>query len=252
MRPLACLPLLAGCTQLLGLDNLHQNAAAGDAPPPDVIPTVDGADGPPITISGKATFTTTLSSGQQPSPGTKIELLRVSDEALVASTTTDNAGLFSLTVPAGSDILLRATPAQPPFAIVLPVAPPTSDADFSFNVFSDEALEQIASLCPANPNGVDLNLGQILVLVADVTNTPQPGYVINSSHTGQLTCYPTAGGSGSSTSSQGAAIVFDVAPGIDQIQAIDATGPVATSRAWSVPARSQSYLRLEVPEHPTP
>jgi len=37
MRALACLPLLAGCSQLLGLDDLHQNAAATDAPivPPD-------------------------------------------------------------------------------------------------------------------------------------------------------------------------------------------------------------------------
>jgi len=251
MRALAWLPLLAGCTQLLGLDNLHQNAAATDAPPPDVIPTVDGADGPPITISGTATFTLTLSTGQSALANASIELLRVSDGAVVTSTKTDDSGAFALTVAGGSDIMLRATATQLPLAIVVPGAPPVADADFSFNLFADEALEQASQIC-GNPSGVDLSLGQVLIKLVDATSTPQPGYTVTSTSPGKATCYPTAGGSGTATSSQGTAIVFDVAPGLDQIAVIDATGPIATSRTWPIPAQSQSFIHFQVPAHPTP
>jgi len=255
MRALACLPLLAGCSQLLGLDDLHQNAAATDAPivPPDDVAIVDGSDGPPIKISGKVTLTQDLAAGQVPSAGTQIELARVSDAAVLARTTSDDTGLFSMTVPAGSDIMLRTT-VQAPFIVMLPAAPPTADADFSFTMFSDQALVQLGTACPATQLGVDPNLGQVFVFVADATNTPQAGYVVTSNHPGQGTCYPPSagGGTGNATSAQGVALVFNVAPGIGQIQAVDTTGPAATSRAWSIASRSQNFIRLEVPAHTAP
>jgi len=252
MRALACLPLLAGCTQLLGLDNLHQNAAPTDdaAPAPDLA-TDDGAGGPPITIRGTATLTESLMAAQEPIANMTIELLRVSDESVVTSTTTDGAGAFSLTVAAGSDVMLRGTTGQPPFAVVIPAAPPTADADFSFSLFNDQALAQVGSLCPGNPNGIDPNLGQVLVKLVDASNTPQAGYSITSAQPGELTCYPLSSGSGA-TNSQGLAIVFDVVPSLDQITAIDPTGPAGQSPVWAIPARSQSFVELRVPTHATP
>jgi len=252
MRTLALFTIaLAGCTQLLGLDNLHQNTNGADATILEDGASLDGASGPSIKISGKATFFSVLQLAEQPAAGAMIELLRVGDETVVTSTTADDMGAFSFTIPAGSDVMLRSTFGLAPVALLLPSAPPTADADFSFTMFSDEALTQTGAVCPGNPNGIDKQRGQVFVFVADASNTPQAGYRITSDHAGELTCY--LGGGGSTTTTQGSAIVFDVIPTLNAVTASGAANdPPVRSRAWTIPAHSQSFIRLEVPPLPQP
>jgi len=171
---------------------------------------------------------------------------------MVTSTTTDTAGAFAAVIPSGSDVLLRSSFPQSQPTLVLPQAPPTADADLSYTMFTDQAFEQLGTLCPANPNGIDVQRGQVLVLVADATSAPQPGYTVTSDPPGEATCYP---GSFNvpRTSSEGVAIVFDVTPGTNVVAATDqASSPPVRSRAWGVAAHSQSFIRLEVPPSPQP
>jgi hypothetical protein len=190
----AAAALLAGCSQVLGIDELSGPGGGGgsDAGPRDA-PSGDGPDaptGPSITLTGIVIAYPTSGQPQQPLRNVQLAFVLAATGAQVANATTDNAGAFALTVPTqGMPVDGVITASLPSFAVTrhFLFGPVRGDVN-KLEVWMLDAnrIQQFAGQCsPVTPNPQHT----VLMIVVDATNQPLSGVQVRTAPPSPTYCY---------------------------------------------------------------
>jgi len=183
-----------------------------DVQPPDAPPNVPAM----ITVSGTATAQSL--QGAMPVEGLTVAAFKATDEATaVVMTTTDAAGMYTLTIPTGGvpvDGFIKGTKAG--FADTYLYAPEPLVADFaggSLNMLTNGNngnYDLLHTLCQAG--AADPTKGLIAVIVQDAAAAPVAGATVDANPAASKTCYSGdqfPDGSKTATNADGLAIMFN-------------------------------------------
>ncbi|MEO6773339.1 MAG: hypothetical protein ABI467_09970 [Kofleriaceae bacterium] len=234
MRTLAIVLLFAACGSSGngGEDGGNKPADARvfqDAPPN--VPAM-------ITIGGTA-LDNKASGPPVPLPGVAIALLRVSDDSMIATATSDAQGKYSMTVTTSGhvvDAYLEATISGYAPAAVFPAAPfqqDTPDADSNLITTANYAGLQFIS-------GQQAGMGFVVVGILDANAMAVAGAKVSSTPAGVYK-YSDSNGTPTgttSTNTDGAAFFTNLAPGM---VTISATKSGATFKSHAIKAAADTF-----------
>lgn len=245
----AALVLLAatGCSKILGIGDLHGPGAGPDAQGAPI----DGAatDGPQVAASLQVTGRIQIIQSQAIAPGANISvvLLRLDDSSVIAETTSDVNGVYTLTVATGGAAVpgyVRAsTPVMDPEDSILYFPGPlTADTTADILMATSTGIQALAAGCAATNANPQLSVGLATVMQAD--HTPKAGLTLTTQPAPNGICYfngPLPSPTQTQTSSSGQAIVFNIPPGAMTISAALGT-QVQGSFLLQIGNKPTSYL----------
>lgn len=187
--------LLAGCSQVLGIDELTgpgggngsdagpRDAAGDDAP--------DAPGGATITLSGIVINYPLAGQPQQPLRNVQLAFLLAPGGTQVATATTDNAGAFALTVPTQGNSAIDGaiTATLPSYAVTRQFLAGAVRADLTkleVWMLDQNRIQQFANQCsPLFPNPQHT----VLMIVLDAANQPISGATVRTTPDLPSYCY---------------------------------------------------------------
>jgi len=175
----AAAAVLAGCSQILGIEELGpsggppgSDAAHGDAPR-DGGP--DGPIGPAIKVSGSVLQYAEAGQGPRVVANAQVELILLANGARVASAVSDASGLYSMTVPTqGSSIdgYVAATAQNFVVSRRFFLRPLTGDTNAAVTMIDLARMQSYGNKCsPVVPQP----LHTVMLLVVGANNDPVEG-----------------------------------------------------------------------------
>jgi hypothetical protein len=207
--------LLAGCNNLLGIEDLRGPAA----PIEDAMPGDDGMpDGAevPATVMISGTTNRLAAQTTEPIAGVLVEYYDASGTPR-ATMSSDAAGAFTLTIPtqgAPLDGYLRASdPSQSVITLNTYFSRPlvADAAGYTLGLFTDEVMGQLASFCSAQHGAA---FAVIVALVGDAREIAVPDVAVTTDPSGSPCTF--ASGTpmpGNITASDGSMFVLELPPG---------------------------------------
>jgi len=243
---------LAGCSKILGIDDLHGPGGNGtvDAQPDGA--SIDAA--PNVEVSGQITEINPLNFESDPVPNLPVELRGTPGDVLLASGTTDANGRFGLNVQThGAPVvgyvhaMGKVVNAEDAYYFVRPLTRDTALTDFV--LFTQQAIAVLAQFY-----GVAAPSPQSALVFAFVTGpegTGKAGIAVQAGpNTGAVRYFDAQGNipdpSLTTTSASGIAVVFGVPPVSVQFSA-NQSGQQLATYDLAAQAMTTEYIPLVVP-----
>jgi hypothetical protein len=199
-----------------------------------------------VSLSGSTALLT--AGGLSPAAGVTVTALAATNDATIATTTSDASGAFSVTASTGGtplDAYFHATKANIIDAYYYPVAPFAADAsDVDFLLVTSATFVTVQALLGVTQSASESTL---VVMVQDCNGNAVAGATVSTIPANTAVYYDGSNGlpsaTASSTSTDGIAIVFNVAPGT---VTVGAQAPGAAFRSHTVKARAGTLTLTRV------
>jgi hypothetical protein len=245
---------LAGCSKILGIDDLHGPGPGGngtvDAQPDGA--TIDAA--PSVEVSGQITEIDPISFASHPVPNLPVELRRTPGDVLLASGATDANGEFRLNVATGGAPIVgyvhamgKVINADDAYYFVRPLTRDTKLTNFVlFNQQGISLLAQFYGVAAPSPQSA-----LVFTFVTGSDGTGKAGIAVQAGPNAGAVRYFDAQGnipapSLTVTSASGIAVVFDVPPVSTRFSA-NQNGQQLATHDLAAQAMTTDYIPLVVP-----
>jgi hypothetical protein len=244
------LVVLAGCSQVLGIEQLR--GGEGEAPADaSVDAALDAAPDAPSgmrVISGKV-LSVTGAAGPQPAPNVPVQFVRLSDDAVLASTTSGADGAYQLAISAGVPGVLISSGgfAAPDLRDTVVAIPSDRDVVIDIGRFTTNMIAQLASICGAPQ---DATRGVAIFEVRALDRAPAAGVSIQSLEPGIAVRYDGPNGypvpMSNSTGPTGRGWQFNLSDRLHTVQGTRGVPATETFGPISFGVRRQSDGNLAV------